>query len=189
MKKFFWGILGAALAANLCSAQELLLNCDSVNQVRSTFHKDNSRITFERGKGRTGNAFRITHPADPKNPKAKDIGFHAHGHYLIKLESISGTIRSRVYLKGKGKGTFGMLVFDRKRHLFYPPGFRKPFQLDSPDKWTLLEFTYTPEAGSDYAARAAFILPYISLMPGSDFLLDDWETKIPAENKNIVIEE
>lgn len=82
-----------------------------------------------------------------------------------------------------------MLAFDKQQKMFYPYGFRKKFELDSPDKWTLLEFTYTPKAGSVYAARIGTVLPYISLAPGSNFLLDDWETKFLDESKTITIED
>ena len=189
MKKTTLAILGIMTASTLCTAQEMNLNCEAKHQVRSTFFKDNDKIAYEVGKGRSGNGFRIVHPANPNNPKAKDIGFHAHGSCRIKVESVSKPVRTQVYLKGKGKGSFGLLAFDKQQKIFYPYGFRKKFELNSPDKWTLLEFTYTPKAGSDYAARIGSVLPYISLAPGSDFLLDDWETKFLDENKTITIED
>ena len=189
MKKTTLVIVGIVTASTLCTAQELTLNCEEKHQARSTFFKDNDKITYQPGKGRSGNGFRIVHPADPNNPKAKDIGFHAHGSYRIKVESVSKPVRTRVYLKGKGKGSFGLLAFDKQQKVFYPRGMRKKFELNSPDEWALLEFTYTPEAGSVYSARIGTVLPYISIAPGSDFLLDDWETKFLDENKTIVIED
>ena len=92
-------------------------------------------------------------------------------------------------LKGKGKGWFGLLAYDTKRKLFYPAGLMKKFDVDSPDKWTAVEHTYIPRAGSEYTNKAAFIMPYITLAPGSDILLDDWETRFIDADKKIVIEE
>ena len=119
--------------------------------------------------------------------KARNSGFHAN--MQLKINSVSKPVRTQVYLKGKGSGSFGLLAYDKQRKIFYPRGLQKKLELDSPDKWTKLEFTYTPQAGSDYTNKAGFVLPYISISPGSDFLLDDWETKFINENKTIVIEE
>ena len=186
-KTMLFGILGFAGMSTLCSAQELVLNCDTRYQVRNAAVRDKDRITLETGKGRSGSAFRIVCPKDQGGAKARNIGFHANAR--IKIESAAKPVRTCIYLKGKGRGSFGLLAYDKQRKIFYPGGLQKKFELDSPDKWTLLEFTYTPQAGSDYANKAGFVLPYISLAPGSDFLLDDWETRFIDANKEIVIEE
>ena len=187
-KNVLFGVL--VLTGVLSPAQELILNCESGGQIRSVFTRYAGHVTLQIGKGRTGNAFRIICPQNPPGEKQPAAGrFQADGKSMIRIVSVSDPVHTRVRLKGKGKGWFGLLTFDKDRKVFYPPRMMKFFAVDSPDRWVLVEHKYTPEAGSVYASRAAYLLPYIKLDPGSDFLLDDWETRFIKHADNIVIEE
>ena len=191
MKKNILLVILALTAAGLSQAQELILNCENRGQVRSVFSQYAGDVTLQIGKGHTGNAFRIIcqqNPPGKKTPAAAGR-FQADGKSMIRIVSVSDPVHTRVWLKGKGKGWFGLLAFDKDRKVFYPPRMMKSFAVDSPDRWVLVEHKYTPEAGSVYASRAAYLLPYIKLDPGSDFLLDDWETRFIKPADNIVIEE
>ena len=187
MKPLLLVVFGMAAVSSICPAQEMVTNCDSNFQVRCTSMAFRDHIRFAKGQGRSGSAFRIFCPLDQGKRKPVSSGFQTH--VQLKIESTSKPVRSRVYLKGKGKGSFGLLTYDLKRRIFYPVGVMKSFKVDSPDGWTCLEQTYTPKAGTPYANRACFLLPYISLSPGSEFLLDDWEVKFIDTDKDIVIED
>ena len=187
MKPLLLIVFGMAAAGSICPAQELVLNCDANLQVRYTAMQFRDHVQFAKGKGRSGNAFRIFCPKQEGKKKAVNSSFQAN--IQVKIESASKPVRSRVYLKGKGKVWFGLLTYDLRRRIFYPAGLIKSFKVDSPDRWTCLEQTYTPKAGTPYANRACYVLPYISITPGSDFLLDDWEVKFIDTNKDIVIED
>lgn len=188
-KKILFGVL--ALTGVLSPAQELMLNCESGGQVRSVFPRYAVHASFQPNKGRTGNAFRIVYPSIPAGKKRPGaIGrFQADGKSMIKIVSASRPVHTGVYLKGKGKGRFGLLAFDRNRKVIYPPGLMKPFTADSPGQWVFIELKYTPEAGSIYSNKAVYVLPYIHLDPDSDFLLDDWKTIFIRPDEKIVIEE
>ena len=191
MKKKFLLAIMALTAAVFSPAQELILNCESRGQVRSVFPRYAGHVTLQIGEGRTGNAFRIVCPQNPSGKKHSGAAgrFQADGKSMIRIVSVSSPLHTGVWLKGRGKGRFGLLAYDKDRKVFYPPALMKSFTVDSPDQWKLVELSYTPEAGSIYANKTAYILPYISLDPGSEFLLDDWETKFITPAVKIVIEE
>ena len=155
MKQLLLVVFGMAAVGSICSAQELVLNCDTNSQVRCTAMQFRDHVQFAKGKGRSGNAFRIFCPLN-QGEKRKAVSSSFQGHIQMKIESASKPVRSRIYLKGKGKVWFGLLTYDLKRRIFYPSGMRKAFKVDSPDRWTCLEQTYTPKAGTPYANRACY---------------------------------
>ena len=187
MKTVYFTVAALSVVCSFCSAQELMVDCESRSQVRPTSVAYKDFVSHEIGKGRSGNAFRIVCP--PERAKLKDKNARFQTQHPLKIVSASKPVLSRVYLKGKGKIWFGLVVSDRNRRVFWPAGLLKSFKVDSPDKWTSVELIYTPAAGSPYANKAAYVLPYINIGPGSEFLLDDWEVKFIDNNKEIVIEE
>ena len=178
----------AAMAMSMSSmAQEMVFDGKNANEIRNADVKRNLFVTHEIGKGRSGDGFRIVCPESYDNKPLTKSVFHPSRQ--LKIESTSKSVLIRVYVKGKGKGRLDMGVYDAMHKPLHKCTVHKKFEVNSPDKWTLLELSYTPKAGSLYSNKAGFLMPIIVLLPGGDLLLDDWSIKFADNNKNIVIED
>ncbi len=184
MKKTFAALLPAFFAALALQASTQLIQCETKVDMRSAFTRDQEYITLSEN-GRSGKCFKITCPADRKG----GILFHPWTQPMIKVESASAPVKVTVWVKGKGRGSFGFLSYTRDKKIFYPPKTNTKFEADSSDKWMKLELSYTPEAGKEYANKVGFIMPYISIEAGSEILFDDLETELTPPKNEIKIEE
>lgn len=189
MKKNIFTLGLAVFAACALNAQEKefefrqVINCETKNQMRTANSPHMKYLTLVDG-GVSGKCYRLVCPKE-----LKSLLVHPQVFPFIPIKDSSLPITCTIHVKGKARGNYGLICYSEKRKCIYPreggPG--KKFEINSPDKWVKLSFTYTPRPGRDFATKVKFVQACISIASGGELYFDELIQEIEKKDTGIKI--